>query len=582
MTTLHDNDTLPSNVKEPSDLAALPDECLSGNPKRPLRHVDPFGEVYTYVLVPTTIVFLVFVVEAMERFSFYGIYYTFTMYLTGVYNEDWNAGFDAVQAASFVSLSTAVAYTTPFCGALLADYFTGDYGSIVIGGLMFYLPGLIVMYYTTLPSEDRDFPRGLLQLAILFLWPMGAGMVKSVVNVFGAKQFHPILQRNQIESYYVRFYVSINVGALMGILVVPVTAQTNISSAYLIPVILLSVALMVFCAGTNQYVRMKPRGRQVKTHNSIPLSTIFRISLLIVPFCMAYSQMPTTLEVQGTVMSKAFGFLDAPTMNFLDAVSVLVFGSLTGSYLYPKLNELNIKIPTTYKFAIGSFFGTLSMLWALVVEFLIRFAYRADGSKISVLWQAPSYILIGCGEIFAVSAAYEVAFTASSPNTKALASAINIFCVGGIPNLLCVGLYKICRGWFRNARGDNNITRLGDYVTARVDKYFWVLVTILVFGIILNTLTFVKEFVESVEKRAADLLKTPVIRKRLPPGETTPLMGKRHPILQHAASMRAGPHAWNDPGTPKRITVNSVHRLYGNRAAIAGSKKIGVKQQESS
>ena len=177
---------------------------------------------------------------------------------------------------------------------------------------------------------------------------------------------------------------------------------------------------------------------------------------------------------------------------------------------------------------------------------------------------------------------HEVAFTASSPNTKALASAINIFCVGGIPNLLCVGLYRICLGWFRNERGDNNIICLDDYVTAHVNKYFWVLVAILVFGILLNTLTSIKEFVESVEQQAADLVKTPVLRKYLPPGEMTPLIGKRHPILQHAPSMRAGPHSWKDPGTPKRVTVNSVHRLYGNRSAISGAKNIGMKQKESS
>ena len=32
------------------------------------------------------------------------------------------------------------------------------------------------------------------------------------LSVFGAKQYHPILQSSQIESYYVNFYVAINVG----------------------------------------------------------------------------------------------------------------------------------------------------------------------------------------------------------------------------------------------------------------------------------------------------------------------------------------------------------------------------------
>jgi len=34
--------------------------------------------------------------------------------------------------------------------------------------------------------------------------------------VFGAKQFHPLLQSSLIEAYYVNFYMCINIGALFG------------------------------------------------------------------------------------------------------------------------------------------------------------------------------------------------------------------------------------------------------------------------------------------------------------------------------------------------------------------------------
>jgi len=152
-------------------------------------------------------------------------------------------------------------------------------------------------------------------------------------------------------------------------------------------------------------------------------------------------------------MHKAFGFVDAATMNGLDPISVLIFGNLTGNIIYPALAKRDIKLPTTYKFAIGSSLGVLAVIWAMLVEHWIHVAYHEhDGQSLCILWQAPSYVLIGWGEIFAVSAAYEVAFTASSPETKALASALNIFCVGGIPNFICIFLYQVCQGWFRNSR----------------------------------------------------------------------------------------------------------------------------------
>ena len=63
-------------------------------------------------------------------------------------------------------------------------------------------------------------------------------------------------------------------------------------------------------------------------------------------------------------MRKAFGFIDAACMNNADAIAVLVFGSLVGNVMYPWCANHGIKIPTTYKFAIGSAFGAASIMWA--------------------------------------------------------------------------------------------------------------------------------------------------------------------------------------------------------------------------
>jgi len=593
--SLDGEEELPTNVSSEEQLAGLPTECISAtDPSKPLRHVDDKGNVSYYSLRPmSTSVCCILIVELLERFAYYGIYYTQTLYLTGVYNPDWNAGFTSVDAASFVSISTAVAYTTPFVGAILADTALGDYQAIVVGALVMYLPGIFLVTLTSIPGflGAEEFQTTWYSVAVLFLWPLGTGMVKSVVNVFGAKQFHPILQSSLIESYYVQFYTSINIGALMGITLIPIIAQHNVTIAYSIPVAMLSMGVLLFVLWTPRYVRSKPRGdlrlcslfgkrrqasagsRSSSSASKISLYKTFRISALVIPFCIAYSQQPTTLIVQGTVMKKAFGFIDAATMNSMDAISVLVFGYLVGSHLYPWLNRRGIKIPTTYKFALGSFCGALSIMWALVVESLIHRSWQRDHVQISVLWQSPSLALIGLGEIFAVSAAYEVAFTASSPQNKALASAVNIFCVGGIPNVLCIMLYQACQGWFRNSRsGDTNIQHIEDYTTAHVSRYFCVLVGILVFGIIINLLPSIRDYVDSVEKEAADLVRTPILQKRamVSPGESTPLLKKRvfgnGPVLFKMGSMRAGPSL-----SQKRLNKGSDHvkskyipKLYGS------------------
>ena len=595
---------LPSNVNTEAQLKLLPAECLSGNKERPLLHVDESGNYLQFSLRPMIYsVWFILLIELLERFSFYGINYTQTSFLTGAYDQNWNAGMEAVPASTYVSISTAVAYTTPFWGAYLADVLIGDYWSMFVGSLVFYLPGLLLIALTTIPyALGEEFNRTALATGLLFLWPVGTGIVKSIVNVFGARQFHPILQSSFTESYYVSFYMCINIGALVGGVVVPLTAQQDVTVAYFIPVGILALGVTLFSFGTSRYVRTGPKGdlfsKEVSDMNnepSIDLGAILRISVLVIPFCIAYSQMATTFIVQGTVMSKAFGFIDAACMNNADAVAVLFFGYLIGSILYPWLNDIGVKIPTTYKFAIGSALGALAIAWALLVELWIHEAYEKNGEKISILWQTMSYVLIGAGEIFAVSSAYEAAFSASPPEKKVLASAINLFCIGSIPNVICIGLYNACEGWFRNSRGTTQITHLHDYASANVDKYFLLLFGISLFGVFLNLLPSVRSFVEDIEDKASVLIRTPKTPMRPPTRkraeaerdiESSPLLrAQRHqaylkygsgPQLYRSGSMRAGPPMSKQKLKDRHIKKNAIRKLYQSERGLSTPRETSA------
>ena len=583
------DDEIPTNVCTVEQWARLPPECRSSlDPRRPLQHFHEDGvTISTYALQPMLYsVALILLTEGIERFCFYGINYTQTSYLTGAYNEDWNADFDAITASQYVSISVAVAYSTPFIGAYLADQCLGDYYSILFAIGALYLPGLLLIGLTTVSGLLGDtFNRPALALGLLVLWPTGTGIVKSIVNVFGAKQFHPLLQSSCIESYYVHFYMCINIGALIGGVVVPLLAQENVTYAYFIPVGLLSGGMILFAAYSGRFVCTPPKSqpsfvccgglrkggtkqpppppRYQSSHSSvaadpIPISAIFRISLLVVPFNIVYSQMSTTFIVQGTVMSKAYGFIDAACMNNADAIAVLLFGQAIGGMLYPYLATRGVKIPTTYKFALGSALGAASIAWALLVEYWIVRTYHLTGERISILWQSVSYILIGAGEIFAVSAAYEVAFKASPPEQKVLFSAVNLFCIGGLPSVLCIVLYQMCIPWFQNRHGTTNIANLPDYASAHVRHYFTLLLVLSLIGTVINVWPGIRDFVEGIEERAADLIRTPktprpVARQRAEEAadeEKQLLAARRHqyylkygsgPSLYKHGSMRAGP-----------------------------------------
>lgn len=351
----------------------------------------------------------------------------------------------SILASSYVSISTAVAYTTPFIGAFVADNILGEYLTIVSASLACYMPGLVLIALTTVPHllGSTTFNLTAIRAGLLIFWPVGTGAVKACVNVFGAKQFHPILQSSLIESYYVNFYMCINIGALTGGIVVPLLAQWNVTVAYFVPVCMLGCGVLLFLSGTTRYIRPKPKhdlgyfvrkicgeeGRRSKRSRSnnannnhhgiliqsnpsatqtskVGVFTILRLSLLIVPFNIAYSQMATTFILQGTVMEN-FGVVDAPMMNNVDAFSILTMGYMIGNVLFPYLNSRGMKIPTTYKFAIGSSSGALAVGFAIMNDYRIHRTYEQSGEAITVLWQVFPYFLIGIGEIFAVSAACE-------------------------------------------------------------------------------------------------------------------------------------------------------------------------------
>lgn len=592
-----DIENLPCDVSTEAQLALIPDTFKSdGTHHKPLKHVDEdTNEVFTYALQPMRYaVGFILLVELMERFSYYGIIFTETSYLTGVYDHDWNAGMTALEASSYVSMGVAMAYTSPFCGALLADVFLGYYWSIVVGCICFYIPGLLLIMSTTIPY-GRDFNRLALSFGLLLLWPVGTGIVKSVNNVFGAKQFHPILQSRLIESYYVSFYMVINIGSLAGGFAVPILAQHNITLAYSVPVIMLLSAMIVFLSGTSRYCISRPRGDLIpsnvrycgkKTRVSPPskssqkrsLWSILRICCLAIPFNIVYSQQATMFIVQGTVMRKEFGFLDAPSMNNVDALAVLFFGALIGKIFYPWLAKKNIKIATTHKFAIGSALGALSIMWAMVVQHLIIKQYLDNQKPISVLWQAPSYILVGAGEIFTISTAYEIAFTSSPPDKKALASAINIFCIGGAPNAICLVLYHICSPWFQNADGKANIHTLELYTEAHVGHYFLVLLGIAFLGIGMNILPSIKNYVLDLEESAASVVKTPLLTpsrpKRNKEDETSSLLEsqklKHQYVLDKPGSFRAAPFLHDTKNNPAKKQLDKNRKGYLMRIKSKG------------
>ena len=308
----------------------------------------------------------------------------------------------------------------------------------------------------------ETFPVKLLYAAYLFFYPCGAGAIKSCVsiadpdsksssftlktiivfchqqvNVMGAQQFHPVLQKGGIEKFYVNMYVSIHIGSLFGGLIVPTIVNYNPFAGYMTATVLMSLAVVLYVSGSSKYVKVKPDGKDLLTVLAIAckavfclqgiekqkvsnggcyqdefaksakqLGTIIPVVGLLIPFNMVWGQLMAMVQAQGVVM-KEVGFVDAAWMQNFDAFGVVLAGFIVAGWFYPYFERKTGKqMKLSTKYIIGNCLGTLGMVYAFLVEICIVRRYNESGQSTNIFWQAPAFLFIGFGEIFATVAAY--------------------------------------------------------------------------------------------------------------------------------------------------------------------------------
>jgi len=78
--SIRSDEDLPTNVSTLEQLKRLPEECLSGDPIRPLQHFDESGVVYKYALNPMTYsVLFVLIVEGEYGLVYFRVFFVNTV-----------------------------------------------------------------------------------------------------------------------------------------------------------------------------------------------------------------------------------------------------------------------------------------------------------------------------------------------------------------------------------------------------------------------------------------------------------------------------------------------------------------------
>ncbi|KAI8342379.1 POT family-domain-containing protein [Chlamydoabsidia padenii] len=303
-----------------------------------------------------------------------------------------------------------------------------------------------------------------------------------------------------IQRLYNWFYWAINIGSVVGGVVCPIL-ELNVDfwAAYLLPTIMLLLSIVVFVSGSKLYYKPPPNGsvilkafsvigqawkqknlpgnkearksckdfmdfakRDSGLVNAVPwddamtakaatwddqfvdeLKQAIMACKIFVPlsiYWVCYNNLSNNLISQAAVMARPPS-LPNNIMNNFDPIALLIFIPVVDLVLYPFLRKNKINFFPQQRITVGFFLGSLSMVYAAVVQHYIYqdalFIETGDKSNVSVFIQIPCYVLIAFSEIFASITSIEYAYTHAPKSMKSLVSALSLWpnCVAALISL---------------------------------------------------------------------------------------------------------------------------------------------------
>jgi POT family proton-dependent oligopeptide transporter len=261
--------------------------------------------------------FLLFIVEMWERFSYYGMRALLVLYLISLTTgPNPGRGWLEDQANLLYGWYTGLAYLLPLLGGYLADKLLGTHRSMLIGGTIIAL-GHIVLAASGLGTLAESHLGMSLFVGGLALIIIGTGYFKPCVSVMVGQLYGPHDPRR--DGGFTIFYMGINLGAFIcaficGTLGEQVGWHWGFGSA----AVGMLAGLFVYLLGRPRYLRgigEPPPGRP----NYLPV--LFPVSVLLAAVVMA------VYHIGG------FGWLDTEVRSLLSRRPVAVGLSVGGPVL---------------------------------------------------------------------------------------------------------------------------------------------------------------------------------------------------------------------------------------------------------
>lgn len=162
-------------------------------------------------------IYLLFVTEMWERFSYYGMRALFVLYMTKALL------FDKAYSSQIYGNYTGLVYLTPLIGGYVADRYWGNRSSIIVGAIVMAI-GQFLMFLSGTFFENVQLATMLMFSGLGFLI-LGNGFFKPNISTMVGQLYRPEDKRK--DSAYTIFYMGVNTGSFLAPIICGVLGDTG-------------------------------------------------------------------------------------------------------------------------------------------------------------------------------------------------------------------------------------------------------------------------------------------------------------------------------------------------------------------
>ena len=362
--------------------------------------------------------YLLFVTEMAERFSYYGMRAVFTLYMVA-------ALFTMESASEIYGYYTGLVYLTPLLGGYIADRYWGNRRSIIVGGMLMAFGQFLMFLSASFVQPTIKEAEGMIdptvnnQLAIicmmggLFFLILGNGFFKPNISTMVGSLYRPDDQRK--DSAFTIFYMGINVGATLGPLTCGIFEGDYLNPmrfkwAFLCACIAMLASTLIFyllknkylmdyegnAIGTRPKLQEKTERQQLTRKEKQHIVVIFIIAAFVIFFWAAYEQAGVSLTYFADQQTDRhiFGW-EMPTSYFqsFPAIFVVLLAPFM-NLAWEVLRRFGHEPSSVMKQAIGLAFLSIGYM-------LIAFGVKDldPNVKVSMLWLTGLYFIHTLGEL---------------------------------------------------------------------------------------------------------------------------------------------------------------------------------------